>query len=528
VPDLDLGPLGTTPAAAATNGRHAEPLEDAPVENLEAEEAVLGALLLAGSAGGTDTIRDVAAAGLASKHFARESNGLIYTAIRELADRGEPHDPISVLAELEQTGRAKYAAPTRQTAKQRIQELAGLAPAVSNAAHWARLVIRSYRARTGEDGDEGEPLFMDAHAFVEMQVDTPAPLWGSARVTLIPAGGLVLFAGRPGVGKTTFLLDLLCHLAAGIPYPPRDDDKAPVPHAVDRPVRVALIENEGPREMFRDKLADKLDRFAPEIPAGHLLIQTLRWGSFSFADDDAFQMARAQLDEHQIDLVVGDPLGMLGVEGVGSPADTRTFVQILRGLGLGTTRAFMFLHHFRERVERSEDELAKISGAWGGHLDTLVTLSAMADAKQARLAFPKIRWAKDPVPDPIILGRVYAAAAFEALGTEGDLSLLVPLLAEWLENARSQSRGAGGKGWFTYSEIAKEMGRRRADVGKALEDATHLFAMRTGEDARALGKKTSAKLWGLVDWDDAPADAPPAAEPEPEQQTFGGDDDIPF
>lgn len=369
------------------------------------------------------------------------------------------------------------------------------------------------------------PVFLDAYEFVNLQTDPPDPLWGDRDVTLIPAGGLCILAGRPGCGKTTLAVDLACHLAAGVPYPPHEPGNGPPPLAVPRPLVVALIENEGPEEMFRAKLAEKLAVFPHRIHegVGRLLIQTWRWGAFSFADRDAHERARRELDEHGVDLVIGDPLLMLGPEGVGSPAETRDFVRILRPLGLGTTRAFLFLHHFRERVERTEDELARISGAWGGHLDTLLTLTATSHDDQARLAYPKLRWAKTRKPNPLILGRVWNTQTFETIGEEGDATILEPLVYEHLARSRAAKKGRSGEGWQTATEIAGEIERRRVDVRKALDGAPHLFTSLTGEAARAAGaKKSNAVLWGLAEWTRSDELAP---EP-PTQEAF--DDGIPF
>ena len=372
----------------------------------------------------------------------------------------------------------------------------------------------------GEPG--AGPVFLDAYEFVDLQVEPPAPLWGDRETTLIPAGGLVVVAGRPGVGKTTWVVDLACHLAAGQPYPPPGDDRAPAGWPVPRALRVALIENEGPLEMFRDKLGAKLARW-PHPPAeagGWLGIQVWRWGAFSFADRDAYERAGAELDERSIDLVIGDPLTMLGMEGVGSPAETRVFVQLLRGLGLGQQRAFLFLHHFRERVERNEDELARISGAWGGHLDTLLTLQPMGRTDELRLGFPKLRWGRGRAPEPTVLGRIYATQSYATLRKEGDLSGLEPLLVQALEERRTAGDGYGPGGWGTYSQLAAVAGggRRRNDTKRALEAAPHLFACATGSAAKALGAKHNAILWGLCSWPEAPDAPPPELAPAPAGQ----------
>lgn len=391
--------------------------------------------------------------------------------------------------------------------------------APDNEFDWPELSAISDPANNGAalttETQAESPVFLDAYQFAARETEPPLPLWGSPETCVLAAGGLALLAGRPGSGKTTWILDFACHLAAGLPYPPRNEDNGPDPWPVPRPLRIALIENEGPQEMFRLKLADKLKSFPHNIcgNGGLLMIQEWRWGAFSFADPDARARAMKELDEHAIDLVLGDPLASLGPGGVGSPADTRDFVALLRPLGLGISRAFMFLHHFRERVEKTEDELARISGAWGGHLDTLLTLSATSKAEQARLAYPKLRWSRRRPPNPIILGRIWDTASYEIIGEEGDTAILEPHIYEHLAAVKAKKGGRKGQGWQTSTEIAKEIETRRVDVTKTCEAAPHLFVCMTGQDAKALGAKASAKLWGLAEWINADTEPPDDDQP---------------
>src|SRR5215218_10175865 len=62
-----------------------------PPHNLEAEEAVLGALLTAGR-----LLEDVAAV-LEEADFYRPAHRAIWRAILRLADRGQPTDPVTLL-----------------------------------------------------------------------------------------------------------------------------------------------------------------------------------------------------------------------------------------------------------------------------------------------------------------------------------------------------------------------------------------------------------------------------------------------
>jgi replicative DNA helicase len=100
-----------------------------PPQNLEAEESVLGAMLL--SPGAIGAVSEVLDAG----DFYRESHAKIYRAALALYAKGEPVDAITLVDELEERGELEEVG-----GRVRIHELAALVPATSNAAHYARIV----------------------------------------------------------------------------------------------------------------------------------------------------------------------------------------------------------------------------------------------------------------------------------------------------------------------------------------------------------------------------------------------------
>jgi hypothetical protein len=450
--------------------------------------------------------------------------------------RGDPVDGLLLAGELERLG-----ALASVGGKARLSELAALVPAASNVGHYASLVVEAAQQRSlysaavaienaqangglgthpelidqmqaaidaarvlpGEPGIPEGPVFIDVHDFIEREVTNPDPLLGTEERAILARGGLGILAGRPGTGKTTLVLDMACHLAAGKPWPPQDEsERAPAPWNCPNPLRIAIIVNEGPESMFQAKLEDKIRRFPHSLrdAGGKIVVQAWRWGAFSFADRDAFRRAQEQLHEEDIDLVIGDPLLTLGPEGVGSPRETSDFVQLLVPLGLKSHRAFLFLHHFRERTDKDEDELGRLSGAWGGHLDTLITLSAHAKKDHLRLAYPKLRWWRGAAtPEPIILGKVYVTQSFEALAEEHDATLLEPLIVEHLVGRR-KDQADPKKAWSTAEEIRSGLKVRAIDVKKALEGAPHLFVSVTGAAAKELGRAPKAILWGLEEW----------------------------
>ncbi len=100
-----------------------------PPQNLDAEESVLGAMLL--SPGAIGAVTEAIDAG----DFYRESHGKIYKACLGLFARGEPVDAITVADELEERGELDAVG-----GRVRVHELARLVPASANAGHYARIV----------------------------------------------------------------------------------------------------------------------------------------------------------------------------------------------------------------------------------------------------------------------------------------------------------------------------------------------------------------------------------------------------
>ncbi|HEY3183609.1 MAG TPA: replicative DNA helicase [Gaiellaceae bacterium] len=228
----------------------AQALAAAPVppQNLDAEESVLGAMML--SPGAIGAVSEILDAG----EFYRETHGTVYRAALALYAKGEPVDAITLVDELDRRGELE-----RVGGQERIHELAALVPATSSAAHYARIVrematlrglIRagSEIARLGFDRpgetvdlvDRAEQIVFElsqqrisnefAHietllkesferitALYEAGVDitgTPSGFRDVDRLTSgFQPGNLVIIAARPSMGKSALALCMAANLA---------------------------------------------------------------------------------------------------------------------------------------------------------------------------------------------------------------------------------------------------------------------------------------------------------------------------
>jgi hypothetical protein len=194
---------------------------------------------------------------------------------------------------------------------------------------------------------------------------------------LIPAAGTVIVYGDGGAGKTTLVVDLCFTLSAGEPWLDLVE--------TDRPLRIMLIENEGPRQEFRDKLERKLAAASADLDDRVVVLEE-PWAEFTFAEEANRRALALALTEHETDMLVVGPLTSVGAfPNGGTPEEIRRFEELLRQLRLLVERPFaiLLIHH--------ENRAGQISGAWERVPDTLIHVSAHGNGR-TRLYWQKARW----------------------------------------------------------------------------------------------------------------------------------------
>ena len=325
------------------------------------------------------------------------------------------------------------------------------------------------------------PFALPISDFVALEREEREPMLADADGRTV-AGllSLILLGALGGHGKTTWAIDLLLHLAAGVDYPPFT-----IPNAIS----ILIIENEGPEQLFAEKLAARHEHFPHELQ-GHLDICTFDWGGFSLADPEHRQRLVREIAEKEYDLIFGDPLDSLGIEGVGSPEDTRKFLALMKETGLNKTVAWWLNVH--PRKAESREALDEVSGAWGGKPDT-VFLLRMLDDDRTQIRQPKLRWARRGKGPTLLFKFDPDMEAFTFIGEQ----------SEEERDYFAEVRGLLTDGaWRTPKEISAPKEREgigaNIDTVKAiLEQNPDTFESRSGEAAKEVGRSKQATVWQL-------------------------------
>lgn len=132
-----------------------------PVQNVDAEESVLGAMLVSESTV-TAALSDV---GLEASDFYLEKHAAIFACIADLAQAGKPIDELVVTDSLHRRGETEQAGGQHY-----VSELAAKVPAAGNARHYAEIVqtCSSWRRRV----EAGQTIQQAAQTFDDAAFET--------------------------------------------------------------------------------------------------------------------------------------------------------------------------------------------------------------------------------------------------------------------------------------------------------------------------------------------------------------------
>ncbi len=462
-----------------------------PPHSVEAEQSVLGALLIDGSA--WDQVADIVTAG----DFYRADHRLIYEALAELIATGRPGDVVTVSEQLERRGRLEdagglaylgtlardtptaanvraYANIVRERALLRALIEAGRAIAssvFSDEGLPARDLVDRAEARVFEIAEQGTRLGTGAvriSALLPTLIDkidewhtNPNKLRGLAtgftdfdnKTGGLRPGDLVVIAGRPSMGKTTLAVNMAEYAAIN------PDIKA----------SVAIFSMEMPSEQLVTRMLSSI---------GHVPMNNIRTGRISDDDWVRITAATSQLSdakifidesagltptelrararrlkrEHGLDLVIVDYLQLMQVPGTKENRATEIaeVSRSLKALAKELALPVIALSQLNRSVEQRQEKkpvMSDLRECVTG--DTLVSL-----ASGLRMAIRDLVGTAPEVWSLDESGKIRSAHADKVWHVGSKPIFRVQLASGRVVRATAEHRFFAGAGWTTVGKLA--------------------------------------------------------------------------
>jgi hypothetical protein len=292
-------------------------------------------------------------------------------------------------------------------------------------------------------------------------------LLGDSTNNLIPEGSDVMVYGDGGTGKTTLTIDMSCHLGAGCDW---------LGMRIQKPVRVLIIEAEGPRPLLRRKLRRKLEAWDGPPAAGRVQVLTSPWADFTFASEQWRDELAQIVEEQEIDVILAGPLARIGMDGAGTLQEVVSFMRLITDVRARCNRrvTLILVHH--------ENKGGAVSGAWEGAADTLLHIQD-AGHGHTLVHIAKARWASDYHGKTLRLNW----APGESFEIEDDRDL-----------HHEMTNLLGDGTWRTVDQIRQGVKAGTQAVRDVLKEHADDFEMLTGEAARDLGRSPNSHLYATA------------------------------
>jgi replicative DNA helicase len=367
----------------------AELLHRIPPHSMEAEQSVLGSMLL-------DSESVSAASGaLKGEDFYSKAHKEIYEAMLDIYERGEPVDLVTLVEELRQRGTLEGVGGVTY-----ISDLSMAVPSTANVKYYIRIVeeksvLRRLIVASNEiiresyEAQEELDIILDGaekrifeisqrqikdyfESIKDILIDTYAKIEelskNKGNITGVPTGfsefdqktsglhpsDLILVAARPSMGKTSFVLNIAQHVAL---Y-----EKVPV----------AIFS----LEMAKEQLVQRMLSAEANVE-----LQKIRTGDLT--DDDWLKLVKAAGPLSQAPIYIDDTAGISAME-IRSKARR---LKMERGMGL-LIIDYLQLMSGRGKTENRQQEISEISRSLKALARELrvpvIALSQLSRAPEAR------------------------------------------------------------------------------------------------------------------------------------------------
>jgi len=382
-------------------------------KNIEAEQAVLGSAMLEPE-GTVPTLLEM----LKPEHLYRQGHRVIFHAIRDLFDRGEPADIVSVANLLEEKEEMDKAG-----GRVYLNELLDRVTTTTSLEYYADIVRKKAMLRAlieagGRISELGYATNEETQSLLERAKGILVGVNGSGGVSnalrrtfqpksilqlrreglptrddiiegVLPRGGILQILAPPKKGKTLLALNLALAVLRGAPFL----------HWPTQRANVLYLTGEGGVQLVDERLMKMVLDDTPGLE--RLFVWAPEPGQLTLQLDDALvrQAIVAYSLLNQVGLIIIDPLCLFHGLDENSTSEMRDLVLGLLGLGRQTGAGLSLIHHTRKlggASRRGSPQEGRGSSVIHGAVDASFVLEPRGGGQAVLHA--ELRWAPSPAP----------------------------------------------------------------------------------------------------------------------------------
>ena len=398
-------------------------------KNIEAEQAVLGSAILEPE-GAVPMLLEM----LKPEHFYRQAHRVIFRAIRDLFERGEPADIVAVANRLEEKEEMDKAG-----GRLYLNELLDRVTTTTSLEYYGDIVRRKATLRAlieagGQISELGYTTEAEPESLLEraegilLGVEGSRGMSSALRRTfqaksilqfrreglpsrndvienVLPRGGLLQILAPPKAGKTILALNLALAMIKGKAFLNWQTQQG----------NALYFTGEGGIQLLDERMMRIAPDGTPELE--RFLVWAFEPGQLALQLDDAAvrRIVTTYSLKNQVNLIVFDPLCLFHGLDENSTSDMRNLVLGLLDLGRRTGAGIVLVHHTRKpgvsRRAGSPQE-GRGSSVLHGAVDASFVLEPRS-GNQAVL-YIELRWAASP--PPILLKLDPATLTYEQVG----------------------------------------------------------------------------------------------------------------
>lgn len=375
--------------------------------NLEAEQSVLGAILV------KPTVLDEVELILEPRYFYQERHRLIYQAIIDLHEKGNPVDLVSVgmllkdRGKLDQVGGHVFIAALSEAVgfaanapyyakkvrdKFRVRELSDRAQKIQELCLRANgnindvlLQSESLVFEVTSDFDFEDPLVIPASLLLNKDFSKETEIIGNG---ILPQGGGMILAGESGEGKSLLRLELAVHLALGWDLWNLD---------IPQPRKVLTIQFENPESLEAYRLKRMLLGLNSKDSLSNLMFSTPTTRFDLGEKKDQARLVKI-IEKCGAEVVIYDPLTSLHSVNENDNVMIRGILDNLTMINRKTGAAAVLVHHYgKPGPDSAASHRTRGASAIKDWADTLIGVSRKkGEAILRTLDFLKVRCGPEP------------------------------------------------------------------------------------------------------------------------------------